>query len=209
MPHQADIKIKNGFTLIEILVAITIITLMSVFFIPSYRKGAQQMALQRSASKLYQDFRRVQEMAISSRICTECLNNPASPPLRGYGIALTKLESEPLFPIANNKTYIIYAHNDTSNYYFFNPYSDPPDVMVESISLEKGVIIKDIIDLENGNSYVHFGVNFIPPEPTLGMECDVCGHQIIKTARIILSLEDNPTLTKTIYINAAGLIYGE
>jgi|WetSurMetagenome_2_1015567.scaffolds.fasta_scaffold188251_1 prepilin-type N-terminal cleavage/methylation domain-containing protein len=198
-------KKTGGFSLVELLVVISIITVLSIIILPNFRQGESQMRLQRSANKLYQDFRRVQEMAISSRVCVECPANPNDAPLNGYGLAVAARD---FTSYLDNKKYIIYAHNDTENdSFFYNPSSAIPDVIIETVYLEKGVYVKDIIDMENGAPYDHFGVNFRPPEPYAGMQCDVCGHVIPRMAKIVLALESYPSKTKTIYVNIAGLIY--
>jgi prepilin-type N-terminal cleavage/methylation domain-containing protein len=193
---------QKSFSLVEMLIVITIIAIMSVFLIPNFREGEAQMRLQRSANKLYQDVRRVQEMAISSRICTECTSDPNSPPLKGYGLALAMSD---FTSYLDNTKYIIYAHNQTeAGEYFYYPTTD---FIVETVNFEKGVYVKDIVDVENGYSYDHLGLNFIPPEPSMGMQCNVCGHVVPRIAKVILGVEGYPDKTKIIYTNIAGLIY--
>ncbi|MDO8669067.1 MAG: type II secretion system protein, partial [Candidatus Buchananbacteria bacterium] len=58
---------KKGFTLIELLVVVAVITALTAVVLPSFRSGDNQLALQRSASKLAQDLRRVQGMAVSAQ----------------------------------------------------------------------------------------------------------------------------------------------
>ncbi len=48
-------------------VVISIIILLSTFFIANYRGGEKQFALKRSVHQLAQDLRRAQEMAMSSQ----------------------------------------------------------------------------------------------------------------------------------------------
>jgi prepilin-type N-terminal cleavage/methylation domain-containing protein len=200
MSKNLYIKILKcgGFSFIELMVVVSIITILTLMFIPNYRSGASQMALQRSANKLYQDMRRVQEMAISSRVCQEC--SPVAVPANGYGIALAATEP---YPYLDNTEYIIYAHNDpdTDNYY----YNTTTDTIIETVKLEKGVIVYNI---NNGNN-PHLGINVRPPEPRLGLMCNVCGPAFPHQAEITLALENDLSKTKAIYINVAGLIYEE
>ena len=76
---------KRGFTLIELLVVIFIIGILSAITFPHYQSARRQLALQRAASKLAQDIRSVQEMAMS----VEELEDGV--PLGGYGVYLKKL----------------------------------------------------------------------------------------------------------------------
>lgn len=74
----------QGFTLIEILVVIFIIILLSAIILANYRAGGQQFALQRSANKLAQDIRRVQQMAMGA----ESYDCGAGWKMKGYGMNL-------------------------------------------------------------------------------------------------------------------------
>ncbi len=60
-------KNNYGFTLVELLVIISIISLLSLAVVANYRSGQKQYALQTSAHKLAQNIRRVQEMAMAAR----------------------------------------------------------------------------------------------------------------------------------------------
>ena len=60
---------NKGFTLIESMVVIAMIGILSILSIPSYQSAKNQLALGRSATKLAQDLRRVQEMAMSNYEC--------------------------------------------------------------------------------------------------------------------------------------------
>jgi type II secretory pathway pseudopilin PulG len=193
------IKEENfrGVTLVELLVIISIVALLSALVFPNYKKEAQQLALQRSASKLYQDSRRVAEMSISSSICQKCTIKDV--PANGYGIVLEPQNSHTQY--IDNTKYIIFAHNDpdTDNYY----YNTTTDTIIETVKLETGVIV---LNINNGNS-PHLSINFRPPEPKLGLMCEVCGPVFPEQAEITLALKDDLSKTKTIYVNVAGLIY--
>ncbi|MFH1180984.1 MAG: type II secretion system protein [bacterium] len=57
----------KGFTLVELAVVVGIILLFSVLIFPNFKSGRKNLALLRSASKLSQDIRRAQNMAMSSK----------------------------------------------------------------------------------------------------------------------------------------------
>ncbi len=73
-------KKNKGFTLVEILVVAAIIVVVSAILIINFRKGGEIGQLQRSAQKIAQDIRKVQNMALSS------VKFGTSVPVEGYGI---------------------------------------------------------------------------------------------------------------------------
>lgn len=74
-------KNGGGFSLIELMVVVTIIVIITLIIIPNYRQISSQFALERSAHKLAQDIRRAAEMAMSAR------ELPGSGPQpKGYGV---------------------------------------------------------------------------------------------------------------------------
>lgn len=172
-------KFLTGFTLVELLVVISVITLLAAVILPNFRSAEKQLALRRSAHKLSQDIRKTQEMAMSAKTFN------SSVPSGGYGIH---------FRLSWKTYYKIYADiNDNQRY-------DEGDGEVETVNLEKGVYIKNV-------SPSSPSVNFKPPDPTtkITTEADVDSA----TAIITLSLEADSAKERNIKINRAGLIEGE
>lgn len=173
-PYPQSISPKAGFTIIELLVVIGIITILSGIMLLNYQTGKEQFALQRSAFKLAQDIRRVQAMAMSAR---EFESNVPS----GYGIRFA-------LGVSN---YILFADdNDNQDY-------DPgADRVMENIALEKGIEINDL-------SGPPLRITFTPPDPTVTIKPGAPGW--ISLCIIGADCLD-PSKTKTITINQAGLI---
>ena len=133
-------KRNAGFTLAELLVTITIITIISSLVFVNFRSGEKSLALDRSAHKVAQDIRRTMEIAMRSQIYQEgtgqenkCANNdPISP---GYGIHFTTVSPPSYFSyvdcIANKK------------------YQSGQDEKLEIFSLEKGVNIDRLDPVTN------------------------------------------------------------
>lgn len=176
---------KKGFTLIELLVVTSIVILLSAVVLANYRAGESQLALQRAASKLAQDIRRAQEMAMSAKWCEVC-----SPPRvpSGYGLYLKQ----------GDKDYLIYADNypDQGN----EIYDEGSDATVERIYLESKVYIKNV-------QPSLLSLNFSPPDPKI--KISGAGVSEANLATITLSLETDQTKERIIKINKAGLIYVE
>jgi type II secretory pathway pseudopilin PulG len=176
---------RKGFTLIELLTVLAIIFTLTSVSIPYYRTAQKRYALESAAQKLVQDIRRVQEMAISTRICEPCGNKV--PP--GYGIYLHK----------NNTSYLIYADTNPDQ---GNEIYDGGDVIIETISFEGGVFIKNV----NPSS---LSINFKPPDPKISIKGDSDSFPPMEEVSIVLSLSTDTSKTKTIRVNKAGLIYVE
>jgi len=173
---------KNGFTLFEVLVAISIIIIFTGIVLLNYRATGNQLALQRAVFKLAADIRRVQEMAISSKEISG-----VGVPSGGYGI---------YFRNANDTFYLIYA--DTNPPLSGNEQYDGGDTTVENnIELEKGV---EISTLSPANS---LSINFKPPDPAVKIKTGMGeSDETIITLRLIT----DTSKTKTIKVNKAGRI---
>ena len=143
---------NKGFTLIEILVSVGIILLLTALFLPNYKSGDKQFALDRSAHKLAQDLARAREMAMSIKegACDVGTFN-------GYGIYFNDETDE------NSKEYKLYI-NCNSDYEWDD---DGSDTLVENIFFEKETYISKIwvVDGPEGKIKLSAGVVFIPPDP--------------------------------------------
>jgi len=181
---------EKGFTLVELLVVIGIISLLTALILPNFRGGESQFALQRSANKLSQDIRRAQQMALSAKECQPC---GGIFPETGYGIILDNAWS--------TRQYRLYADTHGKNEFF-----TPNDTIVETIDLEKGVIIKEIS--LPPNTYSSVSINFKPPDPITNIKYNI-GPPGQSLTIITLALETDPNKTKTVKVNKAGLIYVE
>lgn len=183
MSSSAKTKIVAGFTLIELIVVLGIIVLLLAIVLPNYKIGGQQFALQRSANKLAQDIRRVQEMAMSMKEY-QC----PSGRLEGYLISLVEVVSK--------KNYYLYARCDGIN-----------DFLIETIGFESGVEIQELAYYSN-NSWTILGssaplyIYFTPPNPNVTIR----GDESIERARITLSLESDSAKTRIVKLNKAGLV---
>ncbi len=195
MLKYSNVKIKQkAFTVIELLIVISVIVILSAVVFISYQSGQQQFALQRSANKLAQDIRRVQEMAMSAQECTPvaCPSPPyisaGGIPAGGYGFYIDK---------SQNDRYFIYA--DTGQSPKVEEYSSSLNEEIETIYLEEGVYIDDFIPSSNG-----FSINFKPPDPeiTIKNNAGVDSDNIT----IIIALTADSLKTKTILVNKAGRI---
>ncbi|MBU0476703.1 prepilin-type N-terminal cleavage/methylation domain-containing protein [Patescibacteria group bacterium] len=203
---------NNGFTLVEILVVIVIIMILTLVALPYFLQAGKQFALSRSAHKLAQDIRRAQEMSMSAKEFHGIISSG------GYGIRITD---------SYNK-YILFADCNNNGLYDgeivnpSNPY-DPenPDLSgtpcngysekVEVLETEKGIQI----GLGPAWGLFRGRVIFTPPDPVVAVNYGICDPNTgwcfiynfaYPSLTAMVSLETDPSKTKTISVNEAGLI---
>ena len=195
-------KLKNpeaGATLIELVVAISIIVLFSLILISDFPKILRQAALSRATYKLAQDLRRVQDLGLSGVQVTYG-SSAQLLPVHGYGIYF----NSSTYP----SQYIIYADVDGNNKYGGTtdcsslPNTTPTvDCAIETIDItkENSDLYIEGIDGVSGN---YTSINFTPPTPTISID------NIIGTGSeigIVLGLKSDSS-TRTVKINKSGLI---
>lgn len=169
----------SGFTLIELMVVISIILILSAMIIPSYRQRAEILSLDRSANKLAQDLRRAQEMATAVREFQGII------PPGGYGIYLKR----------GDNFYILFADcNNNQRYDLIGNFCNGFPEKVEDLFLERKVKITNLSPASP------LTITFIPPAPAINIVPPSL------TAEIQLATNGQ---TRTIKINRAGLIHIE
>jgi len=187
----------KGFTILELLVIIGIMGIMSAFFIPNYRQGGRQLALDRAAHELTRELRRAQEMAMSAK------EHPVTglvPP--GYGIHFDR--------ISGGGNYDIYLYADTNGSgnerYTAGEELEKINKDDEGIYLEREVKIKDVVT-GLSSSPDKTSINFSPPDPITKVQNGVGDNYQVVT--ITLALKADETKTKVIMVNIVGLIDAE
>lgn len=167
---------SKGFTVPEILVVIFMIALLSLITLPYYSAAKQQLAVERSASKLAQDIRLIVEKAMSVQ------EEPACGAGFGYGYGIKLSDSDP-------EEYLLFADcNDNGSY-------QPSDELISQgqVEFEEGVEIESL-------SRNNLNIVFRPPDPTVTISNDD------NTATIIIRSIRYPEKKRTIIINKVGLV---
>ncbi len=192
---------EKSFTLIELLVVISIIGILALITFPHYQSARQQLAVQRAASRLAQDVRRAQEMAMSVKRVdsSKCFQNGA--PTHGeyeygFGIFLTS--------IGEGKQYTLYADCDGNKR------------LIPGLDEDFELYIVDLINVESiyigteppGEEYEYLNIIFTPPDPHVFL---MVGHTPpggfeVDQVSIVIRAEGNPLKTKIVTVNKAGLV---
>lgn len=174
---------EKAFTILEILVTITMVLFLTALVFFAHREGETTFLLQREAQKAVQDIRKAQEMAISTIECEKCSGGGI--PEGGYGIHFEK----------DSSSYFIYADSDTP----LGQYDSPDDV-ISTIELEK-VVVSEIRD-KNGSKFNDVSINFQPPDPVIS----ITSPSDLDLVYIQVSLGSDPDRYRTILVNKSGLI---
>ncbi len=187
---------KKGFTLIEFLVVMGIVVFLAAIVLPGYQERQAVLALQRAATKLAQDIRAVQEMAMSTREFNGEI------PSR-YGI----------FFHSDNLYYIVFVDQNDDG--FYHPSDDD---IVSRINYEEGINMVRITDgdfncyttppHQPGLRRVH--IAFSPPNPVTQI---LIGHSRPPHASTAVCSEVTITLrfgqdgpSRSVRVNEFGLI---
>ena len=145
-------KSGAGFTLIEILVVVSIIIVLSVIVLADYEFGGYQLSLQRSVHKLAQDIRTAEEMAMSAKSFAGAM------PVGGYGIYLEHQTS----------TYILFADINGNGVYWTAGSGYETNERVEILELENNTEITMLcLDPMPCACSSRLSIVFIPPDPII------------------------------------------
>ena len=172
---------NKGFTMIELLVMIGIVSALSSILFIDFSKNNKDFSLDRASQRLSQDIRRTQEMAVSALVGTANT--------KGYGIYLDKSNG-------NNTQYRIYRNENTTPAFELGT-----DYVMETIIMEKGIQICDIKDNTVSESDNVMSISFEPPDLNY-IEANYYGHE----AEIKVCVVSDNTKYKLIKVNNAGRV---
>ncbi len=173
---------NKGFTLIEMMVVISIISIMTVIAISNYNAQRKSKEFSFAAKKLAEDIRKTQNNSVN--VLKHGLDDTSG----GYGIHLST-------SAANE--YIIFLDTEPA-LSKDKKYTDGSDVKIETITFPAGITIGNM----NGGSVADADVVFLPPYGKVSVIFD-------GTEQIGATLEINLTKnaqTKTVKINYEGKI---
>ncbi len=189
-------KVKNskGFTIIELIIVIGLITILPTVVISNFSQIKMQFALSRTVYKFAQDLRVAQDLALSSKPYTDSFGQ--SQPVAGYGIYLDARMANQL----GNKKYITYADKEEAG--FSDSQYTLSDYIVSEFDIslqEPGIIIKET----NNPSGNFASINFSPPNPSTTITSLPQNQNALE---VIFAVESDLNNTRKVIINTTGLV---
>lgn len=169
---------SKGFTLIEVLIAIAIVSILSGVFVLNIPKTDKTFKFEQRVREIAQELKGVREWALSLKSFN---GNEVS----GYGIRFDKSSG-------GNKI-IIYVDSDGNNAY------QPSDDTVKEINLNSDNIYISEIKVDDITEN-EADIFFKSPQPTIYID----GAQLDKEIEVFLTQDSHKF---KIYLNRAGLIY--
>lgn len=191
---------EKGITLVEVILSIVIVSFFSAVLITNFPGMKSNASLSRSAYKLAQDLRRVQDMSLSGQTLLGADGKKIL--ISGYGMYLNSSSNQ-------NTKYIIYADKCPQAPYdkkYTQTYASCPtgDQIMETIDLEQGVVIRSF---DNGDSSGYTSINFSPPNPTTTISNMLPAYEILNyPIGITLGISGDSSKSKVVYVYPSGLI---
>lgn len=171
---------KKGFTLIELMVSVTVISILSATVLIGWRPAREMFRLRHAAFQVAGDLRRAQQLSLSSHQFT-C--SPLPPEnYMGFGLHITT---------ADSTSYQIFENCSSSNHIW-----DSGETQ-ETLYFTDGITIQGL--KKGGVSVSSLNVLFVPPNPDTYIDETSSGTE----AEITLT---NGTSTSVIKINNSGRI---
>ena len=166
---------KKGFTTIELIVAISLIAVMTSALMISWSPAEKSLSLKQASHQISQDLRRAAQLSLSaaSSSCPTFYED-----YYGFGVQLT----------ANSGTYIIYENCNQN--YVWDASSD--DTLIQEVTINEDLEVSAVTPSSPLN------VLFVPPEPQVFINNSTTSDAVI-TTKII-----NDTTTQQIEINSRG-----
>lgn len=176
---------KQGYTLLELIVSMSIITLLTGLFLANYHSSNQRTDLTMTAQTLVADFRYAQANALG------LVKYDSETPAGGWGVFLS---SDP----SNYKQYLIFA--DETDDGLYNDDEALVSLGGRAISLPKNIHVESLI--VDGVEKSKAVVTFLPPDPLTRIHA----YNATGTVLEIKLKETVNNTTKTVRVNFLGLV---
>ncbi len=175
---------KSGFTLIELIVSITVIAMVTGIFLANYGSANRRTDLTMTAQKLVSDIRLAQSYALG--LARYGNSGSTNVPLGGWGISfdLTSLGNDRYRIFADDNANQVYNSGEADERFGAQIIYLPTNINIESIS--------------TGNK---LDITFLPPDPITTINSGTA------STSVDIILKDQKTNSiKTVRINFLGLV---
>jgi len=180
-----NLKLNDGFTIIEMLVTLSIVTLLTTMVLVYSRQNESMTNLIRDSDRLVFNLHQMQNSSLLTLQPTATSVGSPAKNICGWGINFNNASSYTLFHDLCDPT----THKGNNKYDSGEEYEPP-------VGLLRGVIIKHS-DIQS--------IVFVPPNPTI--YTDGASDSLITTETITVCLAVNQNTCFVISINPAGQIY--
>lgn len=176
---------KLGFTLIELIVSVSVIVMVTGIFLANYNSTNRRSDLAMTAQKMVADIRMSQNYALGLARYGE--SGSLNVPVGGWGIHID------LLSYGNNK-YVLFADNDGSK-----------DFDESEADVSRGAqvtLLSNNIVIESVTSGTKADITFLPPDPVTTITGSITTFE-----QVDIVLKDVKTNSiKTVRINYLGLV---
>lgn len=183
-------KSKEAFSLIELVVSLSIIAMITVLFMANYRTGNKRTDLIMTAQKIVADIHMAQNNALGLVKYNDMV------PAGGWGVAFDKTK----------KDYTIFAdlnNPGASGYMSYDPSSEGNvGYGARVTTMSPGVYISSLKLSSNGTGVSSANVSFLPPDPRTNI---YSGGATSTVLEIQITELGNTNNHKTIRVNFLGL----
>ena len=183
--RRAGMFRENGYTILELMVVVSIVSALCFFVAFGLIKVKLQFALSHTAYQFEQNLRKTQEMSLLTNQYKD--ENGQLQPVAGFGGYIDLSQ--------NNKEYTLYADHVPRNQ-MYNAINE--DYLVSTVKLEPGIIIAQIQNIIGDQ----VSINFKPPNPITSIQPLPSQNRIC----VVFAIESYPDHMKRVSINTAGLI---
>ncbi|MBN2884694.1 prepilin-type N-terminal cleavage/methylation domain-containing protein [Patescibacteria group bacterium] len=176
---------KKGFSLIELVISVSIISLLATIFLANYHNINQRTDLAMTAQTLVSDIRFAQSNALG------LIKYGEEIPGGGWGIFISANPED--------RQYIIFADTDSNREVSFN--EDELSFGARTVVLPEKISIDEIY-LDSGTVVSDVNIVFLPPDPVTYIIT-----QFGDTSAINIRLKESiNNTTKTVRVNFLGLV---
>ena len=172
----------RGYTLIELMVVITIIAIITAIVAANYHAGNRQVVLDMQVNEFAQDLRKMQEWSFAAHEVPVGYS-PGRASMPGYGIYVAK----------DSESYYLYTDNDNDKKY------SSGDTVQQTVYLDSKLEITSC-------SPSPASINFIPPDPITVITDHLTNSTSTVQASVTFQIK-GASSKRTVVVNGAGLIY--